>query len=65
MKPQAPWIAQADDALRRAAIRAREIAIRTGTPLHVMRDGKIVQLLPALEQPSLKEEPPAYQTKTD
>lgn len=33
-------------ALRRAARAARRLAIRTGTPLYVMRDGKIVNLNP-------------------
>jgi hypothetical protein len=38
------WIQQADDALRRAALRAREAAARTNTPLLVQRDGKLVRL---------------------
>ena len=32
-------------ALRRAALRAREIAARTGTPLVIYRDGKIEKLV--------------------
>ena len=31
--------------MKRAAKRARELAERTNTPLHVMRDGKIVTLV--------------------
>jgi hypothetical protein len=46
-EPKQEWIAQADAALKRAAQRARELAQRTNTPLHVMRDGKIVKLEPA------------------
>jgi len=34
-------------ALARAAQRAREIAIRTGTPLIVSENGKIVEISPA------------------
>ena len=33
------------NALRRAAKRAREVAARTGTPLVVVRDGKVVKLV--------------------
>jgi hypothetical protein len=33
-----------DAALRRAAKRAREVAIRTGTPLVIYRNGKIEKL---------------------
>ncbi len=32
-------------ALRRAGLRAREIARATGTPLVVVRDGKIVEIM--------------------
>jgi len=46
MKPAANWIQQADNALLRAAKRARELARQTNTPLHVMRNGKIVKLMP-------------------
>ncbi len=45
MKRKANWIQQADAALMRAAKRAREVAEQTNTPLIVMRDGKIVDLL--------------------
>ncbi|MHB8571215.1 MAG: hypothetical protein ACYC97_13600 [Metallibacterium sp.] len=31
-------------ALRRAAQNARELALRTGTPCHVWRDGKMVNI---------------------
>ena len=63
MKPKAEWIAQADEALKRAAKRAREIAVRTRTPMHVVRDGRIVKLMPAQEEWVLREEPPPYGTK--
>ncbi len=32
-------------ALKRAALRAREIAAQTGTPLVIYKDGKIVKLM--------------------
>ena len=63
MKTTTNWIQQADDALERAAKRAREVAERTNTPLHVMRDGKIVKLMPAAGELALREEPPAYGAK--
>ncbi len=37
-------IAGVEAALRRAARRARELGERTGTPVYVLRDGKIVDL---------------------
>jgi hypothetical protein len=54
------WIQQADNALKRAAKRAREVAVRTNTPLHVMRDGRIVKLMPGAGDMVLRKEPPAY-----
>jgi hypothetical protein len=36
----------AGPAMRRAAKRAREVARRFGTPIYVMRDGKVVALKP-------------------
>ena len=42
-------------ALRRAARVARELAIRTGTPLYVMRDGKIVNLNPVRRKRARKD----------
>jgi hypothetical protein len=33
-----------DAALRRAAVRARELADRTQTPCYVLRDGRVVDL---------------------
>jgi hypothetical protein len=62
MKTKTDWIQQADDALRRAARRARDVAERTRTPLHVMRDGKIVRLMPVVEDLALREEPPHHGT---
>jgi hypothetical protein len=47
MKTTPKWIQQADDAMKRAAKRAREVAERTNTPIHVMKDGKIVELMPS------------------
>ena len=38
------WIQQADQALIRAAARARALAASTNTPIHVMKDGKIVEI---------------------
>ena len=46
MKRNTNWIQQADNALMRAAKRAREVAERTNTPLHVIREGRIVKLMP-------------------
>ena len=63
MKTKTNWIQQADSALQRAARRAREIAERTNTPLHVMRDGKIVMVMPGAGDLVLREEPPSYGTK--
>ena len=60
MKANTDWIQQADNALQRAAQRAREVAERTNTPLHEMRDGKIVKLMPAASDQRLQEEPPTY-----
>ncbi len=36
-------------ALARAALRAREIAIQTGTPLVVTRDGKLIEAVVLLD----------------
>ena len=55
------WIQQADNALRRAAKRAREVAARTNTPLLVQKEGKLVQLvMPATQGLVLREEPGVY-----
>ncbi|MCX6866220.1 MAG: hypothetical protein NTV46_08400 [Verrucomicrobia bacterium] len=40
------WIQQADQALVRAAARARAVAASTNTPIHVMKDGKIIKIMP-------------------
>ncbi len=40
------WIQQADQALIRAAARARALASSTNTPIYVMQDGKIVEIWP-------------------
>ena len=39
-----PDILAADAALRRAARRARELGRRTGTPVYVLKNGRIVDL---------------------
>ena len=38
------WIPLADEALKRAARRAREVAIQTNTGIVVMIDGKMVRI---------------------
>jgi hypothetical protein len=43
------WIQQADQAMIRAAARARAVAASTHTPIHIMKDGKIVEILPEME----------------
>ena len=43
------WIQQADQAMIRAAARARTVAASTNTPIHIMRDGKIVEIMPEKE----------------
>jgi hypothetical protein len=43
------WIQQADQALIRAAARARALAVSTGTPIHIMREGKVVKIMPRQE----------------
>jgi hypothetical protein len=40
------WIQQADQAIKRAAVRARTVAASTNTPLHFMKDGKIAKVMP-------------------
>ncbi len=39
-----PDILAADAALRRAALRAKELGRRTGTPVYVLKNGRIVDL---------------------
>ncbi len=48
-KLAAPDMQAAPVALARAAQRAREIAARTGTPLIVIRDGKLVEEMVELD----------------
>jgi len=43
------WIQQADQALKRASVRARNVAASTNTPLHLIRDGKIVKIMPTAD----------------
>jgi len=68
------WIEQADQAMIRAAARARAVAASTNTAIHIMRDAKIVEIFPAREvryptsskcqeEPELsvvREDPPPY-----
>jgi hypothetical protein len=51
-----PDLVGAETALRRAALRARETARNTGTPLVIWRDGKLVKEY----VDSVGEEPPGY-----
>jgi len=44
LAPLDPDLAAALPALRRAAVAARELSIRTGTPFYVMKDGRVVDL---------------------
>lgn len=43
------WFQQADQAMIRAADRARAVAASTNTAIHIMKDGKIVEIFPAKE----------------
>ncbi len=47
------WIQQADQAMIRAAARARAVAASTRTSIHIMKDGKIVKILPEKDDPQL------------
>jgi hypothetical protein len=40
------WIQQADQAMIRAAARARSLAASTNTPIHIMKDGTVVEIFP-------------------
>ena len=51
------WFDIADDAMARAALRAREIAKITNTSLHIMRDGRIIEILPNGEEIMCQESP--------
>lgn len=48
-EPMDPDMRGAAAALRRAAIHARELAERTGTPCWIMRDGRIVDAISGRE----------------
>lgn len=48
-EPRDPDMRGATVALRRAAIHARELAERTGTPCWIMRDGHIVDAISGRE----------------
>lgn len=56
------WIQQADQAMIRAAARARAVAASTHTSIHIMKDGKIVEIRPGKEgqllPPAIREEDP-------
>jgi len=51
--PDSRWAPDPMPALRRAARRAREIAKQAGTPLVVVRDGRVVLLDPNTEPPEI------------
>jgi hypothetical protein len=40
------WIQQADQAMIRAAARAKALAASTNTAIHIMKDAKIIKLMP-------------------
>ena len=44
------WIQKADDAMVRAAARAIALAASTNTSIHVMKDAKIVKIMPKAQQ---------------
>jgi apolipoprotein N-acyltransferase len=44
------WFQQADQAMIRAAARARAVAASTGTSIHIIKDGKIVEIKPGNEE---------------
>jgi hypothetical protein len=45
------WFQQADQAMIRAAARARAVAASTNTSIHIMKDGRIVEIRPEMEDP--------------
>jgi hypothetical protein len=45
------WIEQADQAMIRAAARARAVAASTNTAIHIMKDGEILEIRPGMEDP--------------
>jgi hypothetical protein len=45
------WFQQADQAMIRAAAGARAVAASTGTSIHIIKDGKIVEIRPEMEYP--------------
>jgi len=50
--PNTPYLLGAEQAIKRAAMRARKIAMQTHTPCIVRRDGKLVDI--ASENKQLK-----------
>ena len=56
IKARDPDLANAEVALKRAAIRAREIAVRTGTSVVYSINGNIIKENPA-EKPDYKNKP--------
>lgn len=52
-------------ALERAAIRARELAERTGTELIISRNGVIERIAPGTQGNQLREPSPPYKDKDD
>ena len=48
-----PDLLKVGDALRRAALRAREISQRTATPCYIWQDGRVVNIgVPVRAEPS-------------
>lgn len=47
------WFQQADQAMIRASAKARAVAASTNTAIHIMKDGKIVEIRPGNEEPHL------------
>ncbi len=45
------WFQQADQAMIRAAARARAVAASTHTSIHIMKDGEIVEIWPEKKDP--------------
>ena len=45
------WFEQADQAMIRAAARAWDLAANTNTAIHIMKDGKIVEIRPTKGMP--------------
>jgi len=58
------WIQQADQAMQRAALRARAVAASTNTPIHIIKDGKIVAIMPGATPPPQPSRLPRHQDES-